>query len=132
MIGQATLRTMAMNVIVSMNVRMARKPEPKTRRRRTRVQISDRLKREIAVKYGCRRGETTTAKCAYCEATGSVQWLTHTPAAVGYVTFPGLHIEHVIPQSRGGKTAVENLVLACRTCNLDKGNRTPEEWSMAR
>jgi 5-methylcytosine-specific restriction endonuclease McrA len=41
-----------------------------------------------------------------------------------------LNIDHVLPKSRGGKDAWENLVTACRTCNLRKGRRTPEEASM--
>jgi 5-methylcytosine-specific restriction endonuclease McrA len=41
-----------------------------------------------------------------------------------------LNIDHVLPKSRGGKDAWENLVTACRTCNLRKGWRTPDEASM--
>lgn len=40
--------------------------------------------------------------------------------------FPTL--DHVIPRSRGGGDGVENLALACRSCNSSKGARTPEEW----
>jgi 5-methylcytosine-specific restriction endonuclease McrA len=36
--------------------------------------------------------------------------------------------EHVIPSSRGGNTDPENMGPACRTCNRQKGARTPEEW----
>jgi 5-methylcytosine-specific restriction endonuclease McrA len=41
-----------------------------------------------------------------------------------------LNIDHVLPRSRGGKDSWENLVTACRVCNLRKGWRTPEEASM--
>jgi 5-methylcytosine-specific restriction endonuclease McrA len=41
----------------------------------------------------------------------------------------GWHIEHVIPLSRGGDNSSENIVLACITCNLSKGSRTPNEWT---
>lgn len=34
-----------------------------------------------------------------------------------------LHIDHVIPESRGGPTIVENLQVLCQKCNLKKGNR---------
>lgn len=37
-------------------------------------------------------------------------------------------LDHVIPRSRGGSWAADNMVLACVPCNLDKCNRTPEEW----
>jgi 5-methylcytosine-specific restriction endonuclease McrA len=40
-------------------------------------------------------------------------------------------LDHVMPQSRGGKNTWENLVACCRKCNRDKGNRTPEEWGRA-
>lgn len=39
-------------------------------------------------------------------------------------------IEHVIPQSRGGKTSFENCVIACEACNNKKGNKTPKEAGM--
>lgn len=41
-----------------------------------------------------------------------------------------LTLDHVIPRSRGGKDAWDNLVAACVRCNVNKGNRTPEEASM--
>lgn len=41
-----------------------------------------------------------------------------------------LNIDHVLPRSRGGQDSWDNLVTACRPCNLRKGWRTPEEASM--
>lgn len=41
-----------------------------------------------------------------------------------------LNIDHVLPRSRGGADSWENLVTACRVCNLRKGWRTPEEANM--
>ncbi|AFV75385.1 HNH endonuclease [Thermus oshimai] len=41
-----------------------------------------------------------------------------------------LTVDHVLPKSRGGKSTWENLVAACRACNLKKGDRTPEEAGM--
>lgn len=38
-----------------------------------------------------------------------------------------LTFDHVLPRSRGGASSWENLVTACRQCNLSKGNRTPAE-----
>lgn len=49
-------------------------------------------------------------KCRYCGGVGP------------------FHIDHIIPWSKGGLTALENLALACASCNLKKGARTPEEW----
>ena len=41
---------------------------------------------------------------------------------------PVLEWEHIRPKSRGGSGSVKNATLSCRTCNLEKGARTPEEW----
>jgi 5-methylcytosine-specific restriction endonuclease McrA len=41
-----------------------------------------------------------------------------------------LNIDHVVPRSRGGVDSWENLVTACRPCNLRKGWKTPEEANM--
>jgi 5-methylcytosine-specific restriction endonuclease McrA len=41
-----------------------------------------------------------------------------------------LNIDHVLPRSRGGADSWENLVTACRVCNLRKGWKTPEEAMM--
>ena len=36
--------------------------------------------------------------------------------------------DHVIPRSQGGNNSPENETPACRTCNLQKGPRTPAQW----
>lgn len=41
-----------------------------------------------------------------------------------------LTVDHVIPKSRGGELVWENVVAACQSCNLKKGNRTPDEANM--
>jgi 5-methylcytosine-specific restriction endonuclease McrA len=41
-----------------------------------------------------------------------------------------LTLDHVLPKSRGGADSWENLVTACNTCNVKKGNRTPDEAGM--
>ena len=41
-----------------------------------------------------------------------------------------LTIDHVLPKSRGGKNTWANLVTCCNSCNIKKGNRTPEEVGM--
>lgn len=33
-----------------------------------------------------------------------------------------LHVDHVVPWSKGGKTLLENLQTLCSTCNLGKSN----------
>jgi 5-methylcytosine-specific restriction endonuclease McrA len=51
--------------------------------------------------------------CQYC---GSTKHLT---------------IDHVIPRSKGGTHAWDNVVIACERCNLAKGDRLPHEAGMA-
>jgi 5-methylcytosine-specific restriction endonuclease McrA len=41
-----------------------------------------------------------------------------------------LTLDHVIPRTRGGEYAWENLVSACPQCNHYKGSRTPQEAGM--
>jgi len=50
--------------------------------------------------------------CVYCGATED------------------LTFDHVVPRSRGGKTAWDNIVTACSTCNLRKGGRMPKDAKM--
>jgi 5-methylcytosine-specific restriction endonuclease McrA len=41
-----------------------------------------------------------------------------------------LTLDHVVPQSRGGKSTWENSTTACEPCNHRKADRTPEEAGM--
>jgi len=41
-----------------------------------------------------------------------------------------LTFDHVIPRSRGGHTAWDNIVAACQVCNITKGNLMPHECNM--
>jgi hypothetical protein len=50
-------------------------------------------------------------RCQYCLMHESLQGAT-------------FHVEHVIPQSKGGESTLENLALACPSCNLHKTDRT--------
>ena len=46
--------------------------------------------------------------CQYCEDSFNDKDLT---------------MDHVVPRSKGGKTNWENIVTACKPCNLRKGNK---------
>lgn len=37
-------------------------------------------------------------------------------------------IEHVVPLSRGGSNAPDNIVISCPHCNFSKGTKLPHEW----
>lgn len=34
-----------------------------------------------------------------------------------------LHVDHIVPVSRGGKSTMDNLQTLCEDCNLGKGNK---------
>lgn len=42
-----------------------------------------------------------------------------------------LTLDHVIPLSQGGKTQWDNVVTACKSCNIKKANRRPSEAGMS-
>lgn len=49
---------------------------------------------------------------------------THGHCHYCWCPLPGhWEVDHVIPQSRGGRNNIENLVPACNTCNCAKGDR---------
>ena len=39
-----------------------------------------------------------------------------------------IHLDHVIPESRGGLTTLNNLQVTCRKCNLAKGSLSESEF----
>lgn len=86
--------------------------------------IPQASRRAVALREGAIPGETTRICCHYCGAAGSCWWprlLSGRPGA--WVAFTGLELDHVTPESRGGSSDPDNLVLACRTCNRQKGHR---------
>lgn len=40
-----------------------------------------------------------------------------------------VHLDHVIPESRGGPTNYENLQVTCRKCNLAKGVLSEDQFT---
>ena len=40
------------------------------------------------------------------------------------VKFEDMHIDHIIPKSKGGTSTLDNFVLSCATINLGKHNKT--------
>jgi len=53
--------------------------------------------------------------CQYCGTVMAAQTLT---------------LDHVVPRSRGGKSAWENLVACCHACNHHKGDRLASDAGM--
>lgn len=69
---------------------------------KTSREPNDKLKLEVFKKYGFR--------CAICGKSRE--------------NYPDLelHIDHIIPYSKGGETVLENLQVLCKSCNMGKGN----------
>lgn len=65
------------------------------------------------------RRETNCHWCG-CE----IHWTPRAKVALTLLT-----IDHVIPVSRGGAHAPDNLVAACYSCNASKGNKLVDEWT---
>lgn len=40
-----------------------------------------------------------------------------------------IHLDHIIPESRGGLTTMKNLQVTCRKCNLAKGTLSEDEFT---
>jgi hypothetical protein len=54
--------------------------------------------------------ERAAQRCEYCQMHQSLQGAT-------------FHIEHIVPESRGGLTDLDNLAFCCPSCNLHKSDR---------
>lgn len=82
-----------------------------------------------AVKRGCVCDDSTLESirafqgddCAYC---GCVMDFSYNHYAPNKAT-----LDHVLALSRGGDHVRSNLVIACNSCNMSKGTKTPTEWS---
>lgn len=122
------LRDFSFGVVMQMNFRAIKKITKVIHHSSNRVPFSDSFKRAVAEKYGCKKGQSLPVKCHYCDAVGLIRWVAKSSDHVGYVTFPLLHLDHYIPASKGGETSVENIVLACPDCNLDKSDSLAEDW----
>ncbi|MEM7209591.1 MAG: HNH endonuclease signature motif containing protein [Pseudomonadota bacterium] len=89
-----------------------------------KLAIPNSVRREVAEKYGCKPGERTDAACYYCGSEGRISWhRLHSGRPSGWVTFPGLELDHLEAEFKGGENACENIVLACQHCNRSKGTK---------
>ncbi len=64
--------------------------------------VPEELSRAVRARAG--------ARCQYCLMHESLQGAA-------------FHVEHVIPQRKGGRSDLQNLALACPGCNLHKASR---------
>ena len=59
------------------------------------------------------RRKCAERKCYYCEREVPPKELT---------------MDHIVPVIRGGKSAKNNIVPACKECNIKKKHSLPMEW----
>jgi len=64
--------------------------------------ISDQLREQVIARAGSR--------CAYCQSRQDLMGVT-------------FEVDHIVPESAGGPTSLENLCLSCPTCNRHKSRR---------
>lgn len=85
--------------------------------------------RAIQHNYKARRrtseacGASSKEICAWSESQTKVCYWCGIKCAESY------HIDHYHPLSRGGKHEIENLVIACPTCNVRKNAKDPYEFA---
>jgi 5-methylcytosine-specific restriction endonuclease McrA len=85
--------------LTALAAKLIRKADTRGRR----APISPTLRKRVLAAHGNR--------CAYCG-----------------IESKHLELDHVVPVSQGGTTTEDNLVPACRACNLCKGKKLYEEW----
>jgi 5-methylcytosine-specific restriction endonuclease McrA len=89
-----------------------------------KITIPFATRRGVAEKYKCEPGESTTCNCYYCGSEGRIHWhRLRSGKPSSWISFAGLELDHHQPESGGGSTDVENIVLACRNCNRSKASK---------
>lgn len=66
----------------------------------------------LTIKGIRRQYDAQQGRCYYCKAELSDKY----------------HVDHFIPLSRGGTNTLDNIVIACPTCNMRKHNKMPDEF----
>jgi 5-methylcytosine-specific restriction endonuclease McrA len=85
------------------------KAESKTRPANRRLAEEDQHEIKLALRWKVIMRDH--CRCVKCGASPATVLGCH------------LHVDHILPFSKGGKTVLENLQTLCENCNLGKGNR---------
>ncbi len=97
----------------------------------------------VARRYGIPPGGEGPVACHYCGEPGTMRWWMGTRGRpmkrIGVMTdrrVDGLtepmELDHVVPESKGGPSSPENIVVACSHCNRSKGAKSKEAFEAAR
>lgn len=89
-----------------------RNPEAQVARVRKRDRNLDRALSKEDIKYIFYKYDY---KCAYCKYDNDNHNIDYGE---------NLHLDHIVPFSKGGLTVIDNIQLLCRPCNTKKGSKT--------
>lgn len=74
----------------------------------------------------------TNGRCYYCGCALPEDTLYCDNGGKVYMQSRNWHVDHLVPYANGGTENIENLVPACKTCNLQKGTKSAEEFVAGR
>jgi 5-methylcytosine-specific restriction endonuclease McrA len=92
------------------------------RARRHYANNLDRSRDLARARAGKRRAVMANAEQGYFPTLSQMVWF-YGPNCMQCGSSDRLHIDHVVPVSKGGDNGIWNLQLLCQGCNLRKGNR---------
>lgn len=96
------------------HIKMATDPEYVAYMRQKSKRRKAQMRASVAIQVKGRQIRARFAefghRCAYCGADGD------------------LHIEHVVPISKGGPHSIGNIIPACKDCNFSKRDSDAEAW----
>lgn len=86
--------------------------------------IPGSVKQVVVERAGATPGTTSPIECHYCGREGTIWWpLTYTGKVGSHMVMRGFEFDHVYPESKGGATTPENIVISCRPCNRSKKDK---------
>ena len=74
------------------------------------------------------KDEITNGTCYYCGCQLPEDTIRTDERGTVVSVVRNWHLDHYVPLSRGGEDSVNNLVPACKECNLHKSNKTGNEF----
>ncbi len=86
-----------------------------------------RRRRSKHTLYPAARARTGGDWCYYCGRTEGPQGC-NVYDGCRHPHHDRLHVDHVVPLSRGGSDTEDNVVIACSSCNLSKGSKLLCAW----
>jgi 5-methylcytosine-specific restriction endonuclease McrA len=99
------------------HIKMATDPDyvayMRQKSKRRKAQMRDSVAIQVTGRQIRARFAEFGHRCAYCGANGD------------------LHIEHVVPISKGGPHSIGNIIPACKDCNMSKRDHEAEAWYRA-